>query len=114
LIGSGGSKALKMLHISDIHIDTAYSAYSETHCQDSYLCCHKSDNQTLVGNAGYWGSMAFCDLPVRTVDQTIKYIFEQLKPDFVIWTGDSMSHDVEKQNQQNQTLNQKIVADIIK
>jgi hypothetical protein len=65
---SSASKPLKMLHISDIHIDTAYTANTETHCQDSFLCCHKSENQTIIGNAGYWGSVAYCDLPVRTVE----------------------------------------------
>ena len=36
-----------------------------------------------------------CDLPINTVEESIKFIFNELKPDFVLWyfnnprTGDS-------------------------
>lgn len=44
--------------------------------------------------AQYWGTRAACDVPLRTISNLLEYASEEIKPDFIIWTGDSAAHDV--------------------
>jgi sphingomyelin phosphodiesterase len=55
-----------MLHISDLHPDVFYSMGSPTLCNQP-VCC-RDDVKALNGSkkAGYWGSLAECDVPLPT------------------------------------------------
>ncbi|KAF2092995.1 Endopolyphosphatase, partial [Rhizodiscina lignyota] len=78
----------RFLHITDIHPDPFYKLYSST---DKDHACHRSK-----GPAGVYGAESTdCDSPVSLVNETFKWIKENLKNevDFVIWTGDSARHD---------------------
>ena len=44
----------------------------------------------------------------------MKYISEEIKPDLIIWTGDSQNHDVWSQNEMNQTYPQQLITSLIK
>lgn len=48
--------------------------------------------------AGYWGSLAGCDLPVQTFDLFLNEI-KKYNLDFIIWTGDNTAHDIWQQTQ---------------
>lgn len=55
------------------------------------MVCHRGE-----GRAGYYGAETSpCDSPFSLVEETFKWIEENLKDriDFVIWTGDSARHD---------------------
>jgi sphingomyelin phosphodiesterase len=54
--------------------------------------------QDQKGQAGYWGSIAPCDLPFHTFDLFISSI-KKLNLDFIIWTGDNTPHDIWQQSQ---------------
>lgn len=76
----------RFLHITDIHPDLHYK-----HGADPEFKCHHGK-----GDAGKWGTpKSSCDTPWTLVNETFKWIDENLKDkiDFVIWTGDSARHD---------------------
>jgi hypothetical protein len=45
-------------------------------------------------NAGKWGNYA-CDIPVRTLESLIEYVNSDIKPDAVLWGGDSIPHNLD-------------------
>ncbi|CAG2112619.1 unnamed protein product [Medioppia subpectinata] len=87
-------KQLKMLHLTDIHLDLWYTPGSNSSCGE-FVCCRSTspgDNHT----AGYWSQTKDnCDCPQYFVDNSIKQIGDNHKDiDLVIWTGDNIPHDV--------------------
>ena len=38
--------------------------------------------------------MSGCDIPRHSVNETFKWIAENIKPDIIFWTGDNIDHDV--------------------
>ncbi|KAF2463168.1 Endopolyphosphatase [Lindgomyces ingoldianus] len=78
----------RFLHVSDVHPDPFYKTYSSTEAESA---CHRKR-----GPAGVYGAeTSGCDSPISLVNETFKWINENLKDDidFVIWTGDSARHD---------------------
>jgi sphingomyelin phosphodiesterase len=84
----------KILHVSDLHIDDLYKEGSQTKCSET-LCCriNSTSNTTTIDRAGKWGFIGKCDLPVRTLELFTNYVNKEIKPDFVLWTGDNAPHD---------------------
>ncbi|XP_055299063.1 sphingomyelin phosphodiesterase-like [Sitodiplosis mosellana] len=86
---------LKVLHLSDTHIDHLYVEGANAVCNEP-LCCRVNDGMTNVSYsaAGKWGSYR-CDLPKRTLEHLLDHIAETHRDiDYVIWTGDLVAHDV--------------------
>ncbi|XP_031624227.1 sphingomyelin phosphodiesterase-like [Contarinia nasturtii] len=86
---------LKVLHISDTHMDPLYLEGSNAACNEP-LCCRETDGQanSTYSAAGKWGDYR-CDLPTRTIEHFLNHIMETHKDiDYVIWTGDVVPHDV--------------------
>ncbi|KAI5119769.1 hypothetical protein M0805_009240 [Coniferiporia weirii] len=92
---------LKVLHLSDFHIDPRYTTGAEANCTSS-LCCREnnvarsSPNQTIFP-APRFGSY-LCDTPyalAATALQAIPVLAGTQKTgfDFMIYTGDLVSHD---------------------
>jgi endopolyphosphatase len=84
------ARALKgrFLHITDVHPDPYYKAYSST---EEEHACHSGK-----GPAGYYGAeTSGCDSPLALVNATFAWINATLRGevDFVVWTGDSARHD---------------------
>ncbi|OBA23707.1 Endopolyphosphatase [Metschnikowia bicuspidata var. bicuspidata NRRL YB-4993] len=80
----------RFLHITDFHPDPHYRAGSNV---DNM--CHGGE-----GQAGKYGDAILgCDAPMILVEQTIDWIAENLKDkiDFIVWTGDNMRHDNDRQ-----------------
>ncbi|KAI9819990.1 MAG: Endopolyphosphatase [Pycnora praestabilis] len=78
----------RFLHITDLHPDPHYKIHSST---DKESACHRDS-----GPAGLYGAeTSDCDSPVSLVNETFRWVEENLKDqiDFIIWTGDSARHD---------------------
>ncbi|XP_075752511.1 sphingomyelin phosphodiesterase isoform X4 [Rhipicephalus microplus] len=91
-----GSPTLRVLHISDTHVDPAYSEGSEAVCNEP-LCCHAGDVPAAKQQrriAGRWGAFRTCDIPPKTFEHMLKTIRETQKIDYVIWTGDMVAHHI--------------------
>ncbi|XP_037518477.2 sphingomyelin phosphodiesterase [Rhipicephalus sanguineus] len=91
-----GSPTLRVLHISDTHVDPSYSEGSEANCNEP-LCCHAADVPAAKQQrriAGHWGAFHTCDIPPRTFEHMLKTVRDTQKIDYVIWTGDMVAHDI--------------------
>lgn len=91
-----GAPTLRVLHISDTHVDLAYREGSEAGCNEP-LCCHAGGVPASSGGrrkAGHWGAFETCDIPPRTFENMLKTVRDTQKIDYVIWTGDMVAHDV--------------------
>ncbi|KAF1840968.1 Endopolyphosphatase [Cucurbitaria berberidis CBS 394.84] len=85
---AGRSLTGRFLHITDLHPDPFYKTYSSTTAD---AACHRHH-----GPAGIYGAeTSGCDSPHSLINQTFKWINDNIKDDidFVIWTGDSARHD---------------------
>jgi len=81
---------IKVALISDLHVDFDYAPGSNTLCGKP-LCCREKEGP---GTAGKWGDFQ-CDIPIWTLQSMFDHINTVNEPDFLFWSGDSISHDVE-------------------
>ncbi|CAG9535750.1 unnamed protein product [Cercopithifilaria johnstoni] len=87
-------KNLRVLHITDLHLDPKYAAGSEANCS-SELCCHietESNGTRIRQPSGYWGTSAACDMPYRTIENMLQNIQKLDKIDYILVGGDYESH----------------------
>ncbi|KAK6463843.1 phosphate metabolism transcription is regulated by PHO system [Scheffersomyces coipomensis] len=80
----------RFLHLTDFHPDPYYKVGSKT--DES---CHSGK-----GKAGKYGDAILgCDAPMILMEDTIKWIEENLKDkiDFIVWTGDNIRHDNDRE-----------------
>uniref|UniRef100_A0A1I7X4F2 Sphingomyelin phosphodiesterase n=1 Tax=Heterorhabditis bacteriophora TaxID=37862 RepID=A0A1I7X4F2_HETBA len=100
-----GKPTIRVLHLTDLHIDKDYTIGMEAHCNTSNtltLCCRPnqdpdelSSSATVKQPAGYWGTIAQCDAPYWMVDNMLMQITERHKDiDYVMVTGDLESHAI--------------------
>lgn len=106
-----GRPTMRVLHLSDIHIDRNYAVGSEADCTDGEgldkfgtyaLCCRnypptqrERELKAVKQPAGKWGSAWTCDIPWRTFESVLKHINKTEKNlDYVIITGDYEAHDM--------------------
>lgn len=101
------AKHFKVLQISDIHIDPEYQENSNAVCGEP-LCCRSSspgsgENLISKHKAGFWGDYRDCDVPLRTVEETFRFIRDNHPDiDYILWTGDIPPHDIWNQTKQSQ------------
>ncbi|XP_004343764.1 acid sphingomyelinase [Capsaspora owczarzaki ATCC 30864] len=104
---SEATDVIRILQITDIHLDFEYQRGTNPNCA-SYMCCRGDSGP---GNAGHFGDYQ-CDLPVQTLKSMFAYINATLaypgNPslnassapnghlDFAIWTGGNSAHDIWK------------------
>lgn len=86
-------KTFKMLHIADAHLDFQYQVGDDIDC-DWVICCRDETGKTVdpTKEAKPWGSYT-CDLPKKTLVNMGDFVNENIKPDVVMWTGDTPPHD---------------------
>ncbi|XP_021346360.1 sphingomyelin phosphodiesterase-like [Mizuhopecten yessoensis] len=99
-----GSLKLRMLHLTDIHLDPAYNTGANTDCGEP-LCCRKQDGTgpSPDTRAGKWGSHAMCDTPFITLDSLFAHLSSiQDQFDYVIFTGDLPPHNIWNQSRTDQ------------
>eukprot|EP00830_Metopus_es_P009422 TRINITY_DN1908_c0_g2_i1.p1 TRINITY_DN1908_c0_g2~~TRINITY_DN1908_c0_g2_i1.p1 ORF type:complete len:572 (+),score=59.52 TRINITY_DN1908_c0_g2_i1:43-1758(+) len=83
-------KRIKLLQISDLHLEPYYAQYANADCQEDKCCRVDSGTpKREEDKAGYWGTVGRCDIPARTIRSALNFIGRELKPDFVIWLGDN-------------------------
>ena len=73
-----GSPTLKVLHLTDVHWDPEYQEGSNANCREP-LCCRATSGKVSVpgDKAGYWGDYRSCDIPWRTIENTVKHMSKQ-------------------------------------
>ncbi|XP_075246280.1 sphingomyelin phosphodiesterase-like [Convolutriloba macropyga] len=98
-----GVELHKVLHLTDIHVDLFYSDGSNAQCEDP-MCCRDIDGEPIsyLWAAGKYGSLAYCDSPVVTVENLLAKLSQE-HFDYVLVTGDLPAHDV-----YNQTMEQNL------
>ena len=97
----------KILHLTDVHVDLSYLADTPVSCNYP-ICCRNNtqsnETDTFSYNqqysaqlSGYWGTSGSCDLPMRTFDEFISFVEDNLTDEIelILWTGDNSSHDEE-------------------
>jgi len=64
-----------------------------TSCKKPICCRNESGKAEPGAGAGKFGHLGSCDIPWVTVESFIDYAANQIKPDFIIYLGDSPAHD---------------------
>ena len=90
---------LRVLQMSDIHIDLKYTPGSKVNCKDPLCCRQPVENGDVI--AGYWGSHGYCDSPYWLVENFFQHASKE-HFDYIIWTGDLPAHDVWNQSRSEQ------------
>lgn len=88
---------VKVLHMSDPHLDFEYTPGMNVHCGKP-VCCRKEDGVPAnpADAAPPFGHFN-CDTPEITAESAFEYVSnlpEDEKPDMIVWTGDNTPHDV--------------------
>jgi len=90
---------LRSIQLSDPHIDFYYKEGAPAVC-DYPICCRDNgvDQKAMPGSrpAGKWGDYN-CDIPHITLKSMFDFIAtnqDELKTDFITWTGDNSAHNV--------------------
>jgi len=85
----------RILHISDIHLDTRYHIGGVDNCvlgDTGMGCCRKYDiPKKPYGYASEWGNYN-CDAPIKLVNETFRWIRDNIDIDAIIYTGDAVDH----------------------
>jgi hypothetical protein len=104
-------KRVKVLHLSDLHLDTRYSAGSEANCTSS-MCCRYSaptGNASVVSPANYPAPIFGyykCDSPFYLALAALQSIgtltgtSAENPPALTLYTGDLVAHDGQYQRSQ--------------
>lgn len=104
-----------LLHITDIHYDPLYRTGTPSNCLSGALgmrCCRAFDIPVWPYHpAGRWGDTN-CDTPYSLVDETLRWASRVLRPDVVLYTGDTMSHALLRQGVQENIGASRVVADL--
>ncbi|CAI4226979.1 unnamed protein product [Auanema sp. JU1783] len=116
-----GNPVLKILHLTDIHLDTQYVIGQEADCNEP-LCCRYPDNPqevslavNITNPAGPWGTIASCDLPYWTFQSMLKFIRQKHTDiDYIVVSGDLVSHAVYEYTQDSHMAMVKNISDTIK
>lgn len=89
-------KIVKVMHISDVHLDFNYQEGTNAQCKEP-LCCRAVNGAPKKPEdaAGKYGALADCDLPPITAELVFDFVKEMdQKPDVLFWTGDNVAHDI--------------------
>lgn len=111
-----GSPTLRVLHITDYHLDTDYAEGSNAECGEP-LCCRADDGPPAKGHAGAgkYGDYRGCDAVRATVENLFQHLNSiQDQFDFVYFTGDIPAHNIWNQSRSDQIARLKIYTDMVK
>ena len=90
---------LKMIQLTDIHLDTQYIENGTVYC-DEPLCCRTPASTYSRKKSGKFGFLGHCDASLALLDSFMDKAYE-LKPDLIIWTGDNSPHNSKNSTQQD-------------
>ena len=81
--------------MSDFHVDFDYQEGKSNECSKPVCCRSDSGNPlNIAQTSGKWGDLK-CDISVKTLKSMFKYIREDIVPDFILWGGDSIPHNLD-------------------
>nr|XP_027229241.1 sphingomyelin phosphodiesterase-like [Penaeus vannamei] len=87
---------LKVLHLSDTHMDPLYAPGSNAACPEE-LCCREESGiaETEEDEAWYWGDYRHCGSPPWMLEDMLAHA-RAAHPDldYVMWTGDVVPHNM--------------------
>ncbi|EGC30266.1 hypothetical protein DICPUDRAFT_158024 [Dictyostelium purpureum] len=112
---SPGSPTMKILHLSDIHVDPIYEQGMNADCGEP-LCCRAVNGPGKGSNAaGKWGHYS-CDVNLLMVGSMFEFIENEFgnEIDMVFWTGDNPPHDIWEQTFDGQLNSSLLVTNLVK
>ena len=91
-------ETVRAIQLSDIHIDFGYQEGAPNECNFPICCRDNGPSEWLssAAPAGKWGDYK-CDIPHMTMKNMFDFIAEnqdELKTDFITWTGDNSAHNI--------------------
>ena len=107
-------RPLKVLHLTDVHLDLWYTPGSNAQCNEP-LCC-RSTSYGTNSSAGFWSDTEYsCDTPPVFAEVAIRQIADRHQDiDFVLWTGDNVPHDWWNTTKEVNLKHIKLVTDLVK
>ncbi|CAF3487160.1 unnamed protein product [Rotaria socialis] len=109
---SPDSPKLKILHLSDIHVDFSYKPDSQADCTKP-LCCREGQARPGQAGAGFWGDYRNCDIPIWTAQAMLQYASAIEDFDFIYYTGDLPPHNVWNQSRDEQLYSIKTINQLL-
>lgn len=104
-------ETLRVLHMSDIHMSTEYQEGNNKNCGEPLCCMRDNGPAPTPADAAHKFGEYNCDAPpvmIETFFEFVKNLEDQ--PDFVLWTGDNIAHDIWNQtNEKNAKATGQIV-----
>lgn len=96
------SPTLRVLHLTDIHMDTFYAPDTKAVCHEP-LCCRADDGNIgpFPSGAGRYGDYRDCDTPIWTLHGLFTHLQTQ-QFDYILWTGDLPAHNIWNQTRADQ------------
>lgn len=99
-----GSPTLKVLHITDMHLDPVYMEGTNAECGEP-VCCRPEDGFPGPGPtaAGKYGDYRNCDTAAAALDNLFEY-FNSIQDqfDYIVFTGDLPPHYIWNQSRADQ------------
>uniref|UniRef100_A0AC34QIM1 Sphingomyelin phosphodiesterase n=2 Tax=Panagrolaimus sp. JU765 TaxID=591449 RepID=A0AC34QIM1_9BILA len=113
-----GKPTLRVLHLSDLHVDNDYQIGAEAKCGEP-LCCRPPNDgneaKDVKTPAGKWGTIAECDSPYWLLTDMLQHIAATHKDiDYVIVSGDLESHADWDYSREGHIAKVKNITDTIK
>ncbi|KAK6737109.1 hypothetical protein RB195_019668 [Necator americanus] len=84
------NRNLRVLQLSDLHVDFDYKPGSEADC--SLPVCCREEIQAPNRAAGYWGTVGKCDIPYWTFKNMLEHINATHEIDYIMLSGDFINH----------------------
>ena len=100
---------LKMIQITDIHLDTKYIENGSVYC-DEPSCCRSPASSYSRIKSGKFGHVGRCDTNLNLIDSLLDKAYE-LQPDFILWTGDNSPHNSKNGSQEENYEATEIIRD---
>ena len=100
-LGDDMPETYNIIQITDWHVDFNYVEGSNRHCNFE-ICCQAEYGfpEVTEDRARKYGELT-CDIPFETARKQMEAIVEyertsKQRIDLILWTGDSVSHDVHR------------------
>ena len=87
-----GGETLRMLQITDLHIDPYYKENTTTDCKKPICCRDPPSGEATAELSGKYGYEGKCDVPFELFNEFLEDASKR-NIDMIIWTGDNAPHD---------------------
>uniref|UniRef100_A0AC35TP54 Sphingomyelin phosphodiesterase n=1 Tax=Rhabditophanes sp. KR3021 TaxID=114890 RepID=A0AC35TP54_9BILA len=111
---------LRVLHITDIHIDPSYTEGTEADCTEPECCRVPKDTNDFARRnikvpAPKWGYIGNCDTPYPTLENMLQHIAATEKNlDYIVVSGDLESHADENYSHEGHIETVKNISNLFK